>query len=702
MNRKAGTDLNTPQTGALSEDMIRNVLRDWDSLVALGSHPLAKLGIVENCRQTARYTPTPTGRGLALRKVIQSAINTLKPDGESPELDEKNWRRFTILQEQFLHARSPEWVAQQLHVSKGTYYGEQKRALQVLADILGKWEEEQPYHSQSDVLPRPEFPLAIPNSPFMVPVRTPHLLVGRDKLLCDLVLRLKSGVNNGLIVLIGLPGVGKTTTAIELAHHPEILEHFRDGILWAGLGREPDIAALLGRWAVAVGAQPDVSASRTLYGVSANPNIAANRPRYGMAGTNDPHMSQVSQDPSVALQSNVIAGRRTPYGTVSLQSDVIADRTLYVVGRYSDVIAERAAAIHTAIGMRRMLLIIDDAWRADAALAFKVGGPNCAYLLTTRLANIALDFAGDQVIAVHELDVNDGLNLLTQMAAPAVEADPDAARLLVQLVGGLPLALILMGQHLQKQSYHAQPRRIRDALAELQTARTRLELAQPQSALELRADLPPNTPLTLQTSIGISDTALEDSAHRALVALALFAPKPNTFSEEAALAVIQAPAKILDTLVDCGLVESIAPDRYTIHQTIADYASLEEAEPAALERMVNYFVRYVENHASDHQALDLELENIITTAEAAFNSGLRGLCQIAEHLLSRANTAASAIGNSTGQGTCLYRLGEIAIKRGEFNKAKTYLDQAVAIARTAHLRHLEKNALLQIGKLGER
>jgi tetratricopeptide (TPR) repeat protein len=345
-----------------------------------------------------------------------------------------------------------------------------------------------------------------------------------------------------------------------------------------------------------------------------------------------------------------------------------------------------------------MLLIIDDAWRADAALAFKVGGPNCAYLLTTRLANIALDFAADQVITVHELDVDDGLNLLTQMATPAVEADPDAARSLVQLVGGLPLALVLMGQHLQKQSYHAQPRRMRDALTELQTSRIRLELAQPQSALELRADLPPNTPLTLQTSIGLSDSMLDDSAHRALVTLALFPPKPNTFSEEAALTVIQSSAKVLDTLVDSGLVESIAPDRYAIHQTIADYASLEEAEPAAIERMVNYFMHYVENHAADHQALDVEFENILTTAETAFNSNLqaplirladalysplelRGLYQIAERLLSQANTAALEIGNSKGQMVCLYRLGEIAIKQGEFNKAKTHLEQALPLAR---------------------
>ena len=53
-----------------------------------------------------------------------------------------------------------------------------------------------------------------------------------------------------------------------------------------------------------------------------------------------------------------------------------------------------ATSIHAAIGQRRMLLIIDDAWEITQALVFQVGGPNCVHLLTTRFPEICIASAG--------------------------------------------------------------------------------------------------------------------------------------------------------------------------------------------------------------------------------------------------------------------------------------------------------------------
>jgi tetratricopeptide (TPR) repeat protein len=80
----------------------------------------------------------------------------------------------------------------------------------------------------------------------------PHHFLGRDELVADLVKRLCTGQTTALSA-DGLPGVGKTTLAVALARHPQILAHFRDGILWAGLGRLADVASIQATWGDALG-----------------------------------------------------------------------------------------------------------------------------------------------------------------------------------------------------------------------------------------------------------------------------------------------------------------------------------------------------------------------------------------------------------------------------------------------------------------
>src|SRR5262249_16681880 len=53
--------------------------------------------------------------------------------------------------------------------------------------------------------------------------------------------------------LNGIPGVGKTSLAIAIAHDEEIRASFKDGILWAAIGPAPNIPGLLSRWARLLG-----------------------------------------------------------------------------------------------------------------------------------------------------------------------------------------------------------------------------------------------------------------------------------------------------------------------------------------------------------------------------------------------------------------------------------------------------------------
>ena len=136
----------------------------------------------------------------------------------------------------------------------------------------------------------------------------PSHFVGRDAIVAELVARLTAGGSRSASVALsaeGKPGVGKTTLAVALAHHRDVLAHFSDGMLWAGLGPQPDLPSRLARWANALGVD-----------VSDRPTVEA-----------------------------------------------------------------RAQAVRDAIGHRKLLLVIDDAWQSEAAEHLRCGGPNCAHLL---------------------------------------------------------------------------------------------------------------------------------------------------------------------------------------------------------------------------------------------------------------------------------------------------------------------------------
>lgn len=276
-----------------------------------------------------------------------------------------------------------------------------------------------------------------------------------------------------------------------------------------------------------------------------------------------------------------------------------------------------SAAIRTAIGFRRFLLVIDDAWTIEAALTCKVGGPNCSYLVTTRFPQIALYFAGDGATVVHELDEDDSVALLARLAPDVVVSETCAIRQLVHSVGGLPLALTLIGKHLRVQGHSRQPRRIRSALERLKNMHERLQLREPYALVERHPSLTQGASLSLKSVIAVSDQELDQQAREALHALAVFPAKPNSFSEEAAEAVTDQPPTILDLLSDAGILESCGPGRYTLHRTIADYALTQGPSPEAFTRFVQYFIAYIDQHKDNYEALNRELENILAALQVA-------------------------------------------------------------------------------------
>ncbi|WP_052890813.1 tetratricopeptide repeat protein [Thermogemmatispora carboxidivorans] len=466
----------------------------------------------------------------------------------------------------------------------------------------------------------------------MIPLPPPVRLVGRDAELRRIKGRLFAGEAVALSALNGLPGVGKTSLAVALAHDPEVRAYFKDGILWAALGPRPNMTGLLSRWGALLG-----------------------------------------------LPATEVAG------LTSLEA--------------------WARALRTAIGPRRMLLVIDDAWRIEEALALKVGGSQCAHLLTTRFAHVATEFAVEGAAAIAELGEEDSVQLLRLLAPAVVEQEPERVRTLVRAVGGLPLALTLIGNYLRKESYAGQVRRIRAALQRLSDARVRLGLTESRGPVEVHSSLPGEPVLSLQSVIAVSDEQLSQAARSALYALSVFPPKPASFSEEAALAVAACSTDELDALVDAGLLESNGGDRYLLHQVIADYARTrleaqgEEAVQAPFARLMEYAIDYAEEHRTDYELLERESAVIVAGLEAAYMLGrqaelvrgavtfapfllVRASYGVAELWLQRAQAAAQALGDQHGMtGVLLYR-GQIALRQGDYTAAESYSQEGLQLARS--------------------
>jgi transcriptional regulator with XRE-family HTH domain len=263
-------------------------------------------------------------------------------------------------------------------------------------------------------------------------------------------------------------------------------------------------------------------------------------------------------------------------------------------------------ALRTAIGSRRMLLIIDDAWNREDVLTCMIGGPYCTYLLTTRIPYVATYFARQQAFQVPVLPGEESIQLLIHQVPALVHVEQEQTKPLVQAAGGLPLALILISNYLLLHASPHQPRRLQNAISKLQQVKERLQISYPQAGLYRDQRLSAGTALTLQTIIDISIAKLDKTARQVFFALSAFPPNPYSFSEEAALAVTGTTIETLDLLVDNGLLEVSGSGRYLMHQTLTDYARLQRTTTLAEKRLITYVVTYLEQHLQGKRKLEQE------------------------------------------------------------------------------------------------
>jgi len=333
------------------------------------------------------------------------------------------------------------------------------------------------------------------------------------------------------------------------------------------------------------------------------------------------------------------------------------------------------------------------------------------HLLTTRIPEVAARFSLHSTV-VDELDADAGARLLAGLAPDAVRADPVGARELVDLVAGLPLALVLLGNYLRVQSVRGGTGRVRAAMAQLRDARQRLIISEPLGILEGGRD----ASISLLASIQLSDNALTPPGRRALRDITAFPAKPNSFSAPVAAAVVDGAADAVQMLVDLGLLEYVGADRYTLHQAIHDYAAADGPSAAARSRLVGYYTAALTaaDVGGDSADWSADLANVLAALDAAYELGMReelvsGANSLAEQInrrgllaqtrvqVERAAAAADELGDARSRCRSRINLAGVFQQLGELPRAETLLREALTQARAADLAEMRFDALLGLG-----
>lgn len=112
-------------------------------------------------------------------------------------------------------------------------------------------------------------------------------------------------------------------------------------------------------------------------------------------------------------------------------------------------LAERTNLFRSRSADLRILLVLDDVNQPAQVRALIPKGPGSAVLVTSqgRLGELAMD--GARLVSVRPLDAHGGLALLKdRCGAETVEAEQEAAERLVELCGGLPVALQVVAARL--------------------------------------------------------------------------------------------------------------------------------------------------------------------------------------------------------------------------------------------------------------
>ena len=352
------------------------------------------------------------------------------------------------------------------------------------------------------------------------------------------------------------------------------------------------------------------------------------------------------------------------------------------VSPYQDI-DSRSQVVRELLAHKRTLIILDDVCDSETARPLLPPSGNCAVIITTRCHNLSVT-TGVSRLFVGEFDKSkhESIILFSKILGEEhVQENEQVFSEVADSVGHLPLAVDIVASRLAYEPGWSAA----DFLKRLQKEKGKLK--------ELSYD-----DHDVRLSFNLSYQALPAPQQQFFAALGVFGGED--FSIEAVAYITQLPLDEahddLRQLYALSLVQEGRFRRYRLHPLLWDYAHHKLEDPATYQRMVYYFITYVNQHETDYEAIDLEYNNIVTALATAVSQqmtsaiiqgsntlfhylNLRGLFSQAQHHLNHALIAAQDTDDTINLMLTLRHLGQVARSLGLFEQAQTYIEQALQL-----------------------
>lgn len=250
----------------------------------------------------------------------------------------------------------------------------------------------------------------------------------------------------------------------------------------------------------------------------------------------------------------------------------------------------RSAMFRSLLSGKRMLIVIDDAVRADEVRPLLPSSPHCLVVVTSRSTLSGL-IARDGAIrmVLDFLPPDESIELLKRIVGgERITAEPDCAEVLAARCAYLPLALRIMAERINSQPFAT----LAEVVEQLEDEWARLD------ALGFEGDELSDVRAVFSSSY----RALPPPAARLFRLLGLHPGAEISTAAAAALAGVETATarRLLDTLTAASLLQPTAAERFRLHDLLRLYAAecAEHDEPQegrtqAVRRVLSWYLRTV-------------------------------------------------------------------------------------------------------------